>query len=403
MPGLTQAEMSPTAQMAAAGCVAVVLPPSGDSSPPRAGKLRRAMRRIGSAAEWMFGLLSLIVALAVLATLPVLQFLSLGYLLEVGGRVVRARRLTSGLVGVRKAARLGGIVLGAWLVLLPLRFFSLMVNSSRLIAPDSPADRGWTLALWILTPLAVAHLVGALLRGGRLRHFLWPRPIRLARQLAAPGAYAAARDAVWDYVVGLRLPYYFWLGVRGFVGGLIWLAIPVTLMAAGQTAPVMGLVGGLLLSVVVMYLPFAQVQLAAQGRFRALVRLRLVRDHFRHAPWAFLIALVCTLSFAVPLYLLKIEILPREAAWLPSVLFVGFAFPARLLTGWAYARADRHQLLVPVRPRHWFFRHSARLAMLPVAALYVVIVYFTQFTSWHGMASLYEQHAFLLPVPFVGL
>jgi hypothetical protein len=32
-----------------------------------------------------------------------------------------------------------------------------------------------------------------------------------------------------------------------------------------------------------------------------------------------------------------------------------------------------------------------------------VIVYFTQFTSWHGVASLYEQHAFLLPVPFLDL
>jgi hypothetical protein len=241
------------------------------------------------------------------------------------------------------------------------------------------------------------------LRGGRLRDFLWPRPIRLIRQLTATGAYTAARDGVWEYVVGLRLPYYFWLGVRGFVGGLVWLAIPVTLMAAGQRAPVLGLVGGLLLSAVVTYLPFVQLQLAAQNRFRALFRLRLLRDHFRHAPWAFVIALVGTLSFAVPLYLLKIEILPREAAWLPSVLFVSFAFPARLLTGWTYARAERHKLLVPEHPRHWFFRHSARLAMLPVAALYALIVYFTQFTSWHGVASLYEQHAFLLPVPFMGL
>jgi hypothetical protein len=116
-----------------------------------------------------------------------------------------------------------------------------------------------------------------------------------------------------------------------------------------------------------------------------------------------LLALIGTLSFALPLYLLKIEILPREAAWLPSILFVVFAFPARLLTGWAYARAERHRQAAPLVPRHWFFRHSARLAMLPVAALYVLIVFFTQFTSWYGVASLYEQHAFLLPVPFMGL
>ncbi len=68
------------------------------------------------------------------------------------------------------------------------------------------------------------------------------------------------------------------------------------------------------------------------------------------------------------------------------------------MSGWAYARAERRD-----RPRHWFWRLTARLAMLPAAAFYVLIVYFTQFTSWHGVASLYEQHAFLLPVPFLGL
>ena len=63
------------------------------------------------------------------------------------------------------------------------------------------------------------------------------------------------------------------------------------------------------------------------------------------------------------MYLLKIEIVPREAAWLPSLLFVVSIFPARLSPGWAVARANR-----PQAPRHWFFRWTSRLAMLPVAA-----------------------------------
>ena len=37
------------------------------------------------------------------------------------------------------------------------------------------------------------------------------------------------------------------------------------------------------------------------------------------------------------------------------------------------------------------------------AAFYVFIVYFTQYTSWHGVWSLYEQHSFLVPVPFLGM
>ncbi|HEY1599987.1 MAG TPA: DUF4013 domain-containing protein [Pirellulales bacterium] len=360
--------------------------------------LRRLVGKALRICDWLFGCVALFIGLAVLATLPALQLLSLGYLLEVSGRVAREGRLATGFVGVRKAARLGGIVLGTWLLLWPLRFVSLLANSARLIEPGGVADRGWTAVLWVLTALFACHVVSACWRGGRLRGFFWPRPVRFVRELTQPGAYRRARDAVWMFVVGLRLPYYFWLGLRGFLGGLAWLVVPITLLAAGARAPVAGFAGGLLLAVVVLYLPFAQVHFAAENRLRAMFEVRALRDHFRRAPIAFFVALVGTLLFAVPLYLLKIEIIPREAAWLPSLVFVAFIGPARLLTGWAYARARRRE-----SPRHWVFRTVARLAMLPVALAYVAVVYFTQFTSWYGIASLYEQHAFLVPVPFLGL
>ena len=85
---------------------------------------------------------------------------------------------------------------------------------------------------------------------------------------------------------------------------------------------------------------------------------------------------------AIPLYLLKIEMIPREAAWLPSLVFVAFLAPARLLTGWAYARSGRRD-----RPSHWAFRILGRLAIIPVAAFYVLIVFLAQYTSWGGAAS----------------
>ena len=379
-------------------------PPHGDEvcqpSFARAGPsfARRTAHGTFLAIEGLFGCATLFVALAILATLPGMQLLSLGFLLEVSGRVARKGRLSAGLIGIRKGARLGSIVLGTWLLLWPLRFVSLMANSARLIEPQGAADRFWTILLWVLTALFAVHVASACWRGGRLRSFFWPRPLQFARELRRPGAYSRARDAVWEFVVGLRLPYYFWLGVRGFAGGLVWLAVPITLLAAGARTPLAGVVGGALLAIVVLYLPFAQVNFAAANRLRAMFELRAVRDHFRRAPVAFLVALFCTLLFAVPLYLLKIEIIPREAAWLPSMVFVAFIFPARLLTGWAYARAGRR-----AEPRHWVFRASARLTMVPVVILYAAIVYFTQFTSWYGLASLYEQHAFLLPVPFLGL
>jgi hypothetical protein len=51
-------------------------------------------------------------------------------------------------------------------------------------------------------------------------------------------------------------------------------------------------------------------------------------------------------------------------------------------------------------PRHWIFRVIGRAAIVAAALFYVLIVFLAQYTSWGGASSLYEQHAFLLPVPF---
>lgn len=358
---------------------------------------QRPVRLAGRIAEWLFGGIGIIVGLALLAAIPILQFLSLGYLLEVAGRVARTGRLRDGFIGYCQAARLTGIVAGIWIVLLPLRLTATTRRSAILIDPDSPAARNWSIALVALTVLVALHLVLALWRGGRLRHFLWPffNPRKLWRQVAAANPYVAARDAVWDFVVALRLPYYFWLGLRGFLGGLIWLAVPVSLLALGGRAPLVSWLGALLLAWVLPALPFLQTRLAVEGRFRAMFERRAIRALFTHAPIAFGFALLITLLSALPLYLLKIEMVPREAAWLPSLVFVLFIFPARVVTGWAYSRGQRRPTA-----RHWTSRIAARLGMLPVVALYVLVAFFTQYTAWHGTWSLYEQHAFLLPVPF---
>jgi hypothetical protein len=360
---------------------------------------RRAVAAILSSIEWLFGVATLIVGLAVLAAVPILQFASLGYLLEVSGRIARTGRLRDGFIGVRKASRVGGIVVCSWLMLLPLRLIASLAGSAELIDPGGPAARGWRLAAIIFAAISMTHVVLAWARGGRVRYFLWPfgNPIWLVRRLRRGGYFTSARDAVWDFVVALRLPYYFWLGVRGFFGTLAWLVIPVSMIGIGRQVPPIGFLGALMLGIVVLYLPFLQVGFATENRFAALFAVRKVRAHFRRAPWAFAFAFLVALAFALPLYLLRIEMIPREAAWLPSLFFIVFIYPARVLTGWAYARAGRRDL-----PRHWFFRWTTRLAMLPVAAIYVIFVFFAQYTAWEGILSLYEQHAFLLPVPFLG-
>src|SRR5262245_21737355 len=64
-----------------------LLPPrSALVTPPRSLPFR-AWRLLTGVLEWLFGLASLIGCLAVLAAIPLVNFLSLGYLLDASGRV----------------------------------------------------------------------------------------------------------------------------------------------------------------------------------------------------------------------------------------------------------------------------------------------------------------------------
>jgi hypothetical protein len=365
--------------------------------------LARVFAWIGSVLEWLCGALTLTVTLAVLSVIPILNFLSLGYLLEASGRVARTKRLRVGFVGVRKAAVFGRIVVGTWLILWPLRFIASMEKDAKLIAAGSSAARGWRIAFFLFAVLSIGHIVWACLRGGKLRHFLWPAPIRLIKWLRTSGKLEKIRHGIVHYVASLRIGHYFRLGAFGFFGSVLWLAIPVSLLIIGAFLPpgggfLLALLGGGLLFLVALYLPFVQTHYAVENRFGAMFELGRVRQLFRQAPVAFWTALFITLLFSLPLYLLKIEFPPREIAWLPSLFFVAFIFPARLLTGWAMGRALKRE-----QPRHFIFRWLARFSVIPVAGFYVLIVYLTQYLSWHGAFSLIEQHAFLVPSPLLSL
>jgi hypothetical protein len=384
----------PVLETADAPLVVEPAPPSALPAEPPRDALPAAPRRDGMPAwfwvvvffpVWLFGVAVLTVGLAILAAIPVLQFLSLGYLLEAGGRVARTGRLRDGFIGVWWAALVGFVVVIGWLAVLPVRLVADFANSAQIIDPDGRVAAGWRVGLFVLIAAIFAPFIATLFA------------------VILSGNYQRVRDAVWDAVAALRLPYYFWLGFRGFVGAFVWLVIPVSMLALGRVnKPVAGLIaflGAVLLAFVLMYLPFMQMRLAQTNRFWAVFEWLSVRREFRKAPWAHAFAFFVTLLFALPLYLLKIEVVPREAAWIPSLVFVTFIFPARLLTGWALGRAKRRG----ERPRHWFFRWTGRLVFIPAAAFYVLIVFFTQYTSWNGIWSLYEQHAFLVPVPFFGM
>lgn len=377
--------------------------PSPSAQPPQKNVFWRVADGLMSAWEWCFGVVSMIVILAFLATVPILNLMSLGYLLEVSGRIARTGKFTQGFVGIRKAARIGSIVAGAWLMFLPLRLLSDAWQSAWLIDPESVQTRN----LWVVTMIATVavslHVAWACYRGGRLRHFLWPAPIKFFRTIFHGGMVTQAREGTLAFMKELHLWHYFSMGARGFIGTLIWLLVPVLWMIGARqinepgTAFVVSLPGMLVFAFVLLYLPFLQARFAAENRFKALFEVRAIRQLFRQAPMAWWFALFITLLFALPLYLLKIEMIDREIAWLPSLFFVIFIFPARILSGWAVAVAKRRE-----QPAHFVWRWMSRLAAIPVVVSYIFFMYLFLYISWRGADSLLEQHAFLVPVPFLG-
>ncbi len=442
---------SEPAEVVDAEVVAVIDAELATPKAPKASWLFRAAGGIGVGFEWLFGAASLVFCLAVLAAIPVVQLLSLGYFLEVSGRIARGGKLRHSLIGIRKTARVGSLILGTWLWLWPIRYVSALWYSAYLIDPSSAVTQSLRTTQLIVATLVIAHILAAWCCGGRLRHFFWmliapfslgmwslrwlasrrrprwvfdhtlglvsPRlvndicnwkplsdwflPAVLIKQLRQGKSYARARDALWDFAASLRLPYYFWLGARGFAGSIVWLLLPSILLIGALILPpiaavVCGIFGAISLLIVVLYLPYLQVRLAAENRFPAIFEVGEVRRLFRRAPIVCFLGLAATLLFAVPLYFLKIQFPPRELTWLVCLGFVILIIPGRILTGWAIARARKRE-----RPRWWVFRFASRIAMLAVAGFYVFVVCLTPITLWFGMWSLIDQHAFLLPAPFL--
>ena len=388
-----------------------VLVPAPEDSPPEieasTGAPKRSIpgrlaRGIYSFCGWCFGMVSLIGGLAVISVIPIANLISLGYLLRVSGTIAHTGRLRDGFIAVRRAGQLGGIVLGIWLALWPARYLAMLRDSAVIVNPDGVG--GWSVGLWMLTGVTCLHIIWALLRGGKLRHFFWPAPIRFFRWLGTPDKFNTARDAVWETAASLRLPELFWLGTRGFAGTVLWLLIPVGLMIlaskiAHNAGVLVSLLGGVLLMGVLLLLPFQQVWFARENRFRALFEILPVCRLAGRAPFKFWCALTLTLVLAVPLFLLKIELTPAEITWLPALFFVVFGLPARLLTGWAMGRAAHGEPSTNFLMK-WFCRLAALGLALPFVFSYVVILFFTQYISWNGTLSLLEQHAFLVPSPF---
>ncbi len=434
-----------------------------DGALPQRGLMRRVFGAVFGFISWLikslFGIASLILLLALIAAIPIVNLLALGYLLEVEGRMARSGKLRDAFPLLNQAPRLGSIALGLWAWLIPLRFLSHLATDARLIDPGSFADVSLHLLVPALAVVVTIHLCLALAHGGGLWAFMWPLVVPLGIGLAGALLLATARfvlagmllaaliafivhrgrtvewfiglirgrravlvelakayfaflrglstvvywnhasAVVSDFVAGLRLKHHFLLGLKGFVGAMIWLVIPTALLGAAKKTeggPILiTLFGGVLLMIVLSWVPFLQAHFAAENRFGAMFEVRKVRQLFKNAPFSWMITMLVTLTLSLPMYLFKVVLPPSDAMWMETIVFIVSIYPAKVVTGWAYHRAVARE-----RRAHFSLRWLTRLVLLPLLAIYVFLLFFTQFIGEHGKLVLFEHHAFLLPGPF---
>lgn len=347
----------------------------------------------------------LLVLLAVVAAVPVLQLASLGYLLTAAANLARRRKWNASFPGLRLAGKLGTFVLLASLAWLPVWFVTDMSYSAQLLNPGSTTAIAWRAAAFVITVAWLVHITWAALRGGRWWHMLWPAPWRFAKEIWRPSTWQRASDQFYELVASLQFPRLWWLGLQAAAGALVWITLPVSLMIIGQRAQelgaagLVGLIGAVGMTLVMLYLPFLQIQMASRRRFSALFDIAAVRRRFLFAPWAHTVGLLMLVVLSIPLYLLRIEATPAELVWAPSLVFVVFMLPAKLLLGAAMGYAAGRQ--ATARPRHWALRWPARFTALAAVLLYVGTLYVAQLVAGQGAFVMYFQHAFLVPAPLI--
>ncbi|MEY3174042.1 MAG: hypothetical protein RLZZ436_1956 [Planctomycetota bacterium] len=365
--------------------------------------LRRPLKSTWWCLHISFGALCIILALAILAAVPGLNVLALGYLVEPQRRVALSGRLRDGFPLLVLAPRLGIMLICVLIFQLPLRFQGTRVSDAMvLLGPDHPRTQLMATTLTTLQWLIGTHLVLAILNGSTLGCYL--RPVRNLRRslrllLTTDGRRELAAGI--DLVLSILQPVqHFLAGLRAFFGAAVWLIIPTSLLVAysppDRVKPVFGLlaaIGVVLMIPVVAWLPFLQVQQIVAGRFKAVLAVREVRRRIRTAPlaWMFSTTLLCLMT--LPLYLGKVRLPPADALLVLTPIFVVLIYPARLAVAWAWHRGGRSQ------PARWLLHVAARLIMIPILAVYAIFLLLTPAISELGRNAPFENQAFLGPAP----
>jgi hypothetical protein len=348
---------------------------------------------------WQFACLILLLSIA--ASIPIVQLASFGYILEATGRWARGEKLRRCLPGLKVAGYIGTAAVWIGLTSIPVFIVRDLAASARLIDPGSGTALGWQITATFMWVVWVVYVWWAVLRGGRIYHFIWPAPIRFIKDFFRPSTWNTAVDRMASGIAGFKIISLMKLGFFGSLGALLYLAIPGLLMIAGTRAGndgargILTICGVVAMAVVLQYVPFAQMRYAKTKQFRSFFRIGEVREGFKRAPWLHAIATVLLVAFSLPLYLLRIEPPPAQLIWLLCVFFVLFNLPAKFIVAWAIRYSEQRQ-----SRRAWYSRWPAWLLLVASLPIYVFFLYLASFTNWDGSAVMIMQHAFLTPVPF---
>lgn len=394
--------------------------------------VRRPLKSLWWLFQTLLGIGFLLPLLSGLAAVPGLSLLSLGFMLHAEAEVARSGKLRNGFPLLPVSTRVGTIGLMVALFLLPIIGLSSVANSQIVIAELSGLPPGGLGALKVILQVVVfGHLVLAIANGGSFASFLSPLVVmarlpghllltlfrrRRWHQFVHPvgnlhkvirrlkdGTFFSSIDFWVEKLLDVFRPWHhFRIAAKAAIGALCWLAIPTLLLGAASTVPaqnpgpriLLSLTGGLLMVPVAAWLPLLQCHQVTTGRFGAIFEVRRIRELIDRVPLRWALATILMYGLAVPLYLSKIVLPPADAFWLFTPLFILVIYPTRILMGWVYGTATRQTGV-----SHRLIRWPVKLTMIPLLLVYSAILFALPLISEAGPRAMFENHAFLLPVP----
>ena len=393
-----------------------LFPPPAEPSPPilpieeRMGPGRfpgiwKPIRSVFWFIHLAFGTGCLVMVLAILAAIPGLNILTLGYLIDPQKRVAVSGRLRDGFPLMALAPRLGMIVFFSIVFLAPIRFQSVRVSDAAVIlGATHPQVVQMQTILQVLQTIVAVHLMLAIARGGTVGCFLRPfkNIIWFLRKIFTRKGREEMSEGTEQVLQLVRPVQHFWIGLKAFVGAVLWLFIPAGLLVAysapGRTSPIFGLLsflGGVLMIPVAAWLPQLQVHQAVTGRFSAIFSVRAARRVIRSTPLCWMLTTVLMYVMTFPLYLTKVKLLPADALLVLTPFFIILTYPARILVAWAY-----HRGMQQAKAASWPYRWTIKLLMIALLAGYSGFQFATPLISELGKAAPLENPAFLGPVPY---